>query len=363
MYINLLAILANLLYNIVMNRGYHSTGLDPRVRTNFNVLYGELGKDDVELRQDVYRKCVAGDKTPIDYDAEVIMLAGYLAIDRDATCLDVGSSRPDFSEKLHKAGYNGLLFAVDPNSRQFGERSFWKPRTDNLWEPHLDEDINIDTLLHYYDLQGDDDPEHQGIFLIEAIANRIPLPDEFVDFCTEMFSLYHVDKIDDALMEIKRLLEYSGQNVMTLSRNKNKAWMHEGQDAIKDVLSDVLKQEVSGPTPLHAGFTVEDAELILKNHFLHNHIRNINETLIFDTEEKCEVVHAAQLTQARQFKTKNGESVSIEDFEIAYEATVGKQLRQGLNNNNPVSDLASRAIIVSSRRGMDLPDEYERQAV
>jgi hypothetical protein len=335
-----------------MTMGIEKIQLDDRVHlANWDEHYDRFsGKDLVLARQAVYG-CT---DDPVDYDEEVLQLIKNLHVDRDATFLDVGSSRPDFSEKIHRAGYNGLLFALDPNSRQFGHRPFWRPKNPN--QEHHD-DISLELLFELYEKQGDTDPEHQGIMLIEARAERIPLPTNFVTFCSEMFSLYHVTEIDESLAELNRVVDERGYNAMTLSRNKNKSGMHKDQERLEAVLSESLKEEIIGPPPLHQGFTVEDAEVHVPPIFENSYIKNIDAELVFDTPERVQIVLEAHRSQANQFKTKSGRAVDPEIFNIALEATVQKDLERGIELNRPVTDIASRAIIVSSQTGFDVADD------
>lgn len=314
------------------------------------------GKDLVMARMRVYG-CT---EKPTNYDQEVINLAHLLKVDEDATFLDIGSSRPEFSEKIHNEGFSGMLIAIDPNSRQFGQRAYWRPLYGDLEVPHANsKDIDLELLYALYEQQGIEDPDHQGIILIEARAERIPLPNNFVDFCTQIFSLYHVTDINEALFEISRLVNQRGYNVMTLSRNRNKAWMHDGQDRIAQKLSEMVKDEVFGPPPLHKGFTVEDAELFVPEFFQNSYIKNIDDTLVFDTKERCDVVLKAHWSQADQFTLRSGRSIDKELFAIALEETVEKDLQHGVKTNNPVTDIASRSVIVSSQSGFEVPDsEY-----
>lgn len=356
---------------------------------NWGINYDTVeGKNKIAIRQAVYW-CLAKGIEPPDYDSEIIKGFEYAGLNNNSTLLDVGSSKPSFHKLCILTGMGAKLISMDPYEKQFNGLTYYEPQGSKAeFSALLNEgdDSKIERFLR--EIEGKTDDEFEGITLIKAGSDFIPVKDGTIDGATTIFSGYHAFVNREAIYEIKRKLRIAsgigisavraGIHADATSENENKETSIQKEGEVALYLSDELGQKILPPPPLQAGFTAEDTLEVFPNIYNNVYVRRINQEIIFSTANKPIILGAIKTyrdsftpvsgklqDKYRDLTYKNKPVISEDIFNEAVDEIFSKQIDDAEKRGTPITDKVRRIITFSSDDEIDLPkgkDGYEKIA-
>lgn len=360
----------------------------PEASFNWGTNYDTAdGKAKIAARQAVYW-CLADNIKPPDYDLEVIQGFEHAGIEPNATLLDIGSSKPSFHKLCKMTGTGGKLISIDPYEKQFGGLTFYEPQGGREEFEALLKDGDATKIANFLkEIRGTEHGEYEGITLIKAGADFIPVEDGSVDGATTIFSGYHAFKNPGALYEIKRKLRVpsgvgrtairAGIHADTTSGNENKETSIEKEGEVAFYLSRLLGRKILPPPPLQAGFTAERTLEVFPTIYNKVYVKRIEQEIIFNGSKI--IIMRAIMTYRDSFIPQSGtlpdkfrdldftdKPVIRKDiFNKAVEVVVGGQIEDAEEAGVLITDKVRRIITFSSDQEINLPtgkDGYEQIA-
>jgi SAM-dependent methyltransferase len=119
-----------------------------------------------------------------------------------------------------------------------------------------------------------------GLSLVQADAQRLPLPDESVDVAMAMHMLYHVPDVPAAIRELRRITKRGGTVLASTNSSDHLAEIHELLDA---AVSSQLDRRV--PAMPADSFTTQTGTAILSREFSSVTLRTFDVSLSIPTAE------------------------------------------------------------------------------
>jgi len=119
-----------------------------------------------------------------------------------------------------------------------------------------------------------------GLSLVQADAQRLPLPDESVDVAMAMHMLYHVPDVPAAIRELRRITKRGGTVLASTNSSDHLAEIHELLDA---AVSSQLDRRV--PAMPADSFTTQTGAAILSQEFSSVTLRTLDLSLSIPTAQ------------------------------------------------------------------------------
>lgn len=243
-------------------------------------------------------------------------LAGY------ETVLDIGCSDGRQLAAIRESGHQGRLIGIDNNELA----------------------ITSGELMYKEEL----DPGS----LMVADAEDIELDDNSVDATMALFVLYHVDDLDRALSEIRRVTRPGGKVVVTTSGRGNKFRIHQLEEAIVSHLDGRFGE------PLTKSFTNREARQKLPEFF--GYVEELpHVSPIYLRDPRLDAEHSLRLEiyktglssyHALHTYQPAGASepipISLSDWELAFNEVARPMIDKKIRDIGAWVDLIDRSIFV-----------------